>query len=107
MPTPLPPDETVKKFVMCYNTRNYTCLHSLFSTNITNSHTLNGTEIKGKIIDYKIIKRNIKGDRRILTINITFVCDDKKISRVVEVPMKLERNYFRIDSWILEVLKCG
>lgn len=47
-PTLPPPDETVKKFVVCYNARNYTCLHDLFSRNVTNSHTLNETKIKGE-----------------------------------------------------------
>lgn len=44
---------------------------------------------------------------RILTINITLVCDGKLKGKTIKVPMKLEDGEFKIDSWILEVLKYG
>ncbi len=107
-PTLPPPDETVKKFVTCYNARNYTCLHDLFSRNVTSLHTLNETKIKGKIVEWRIIKRDVVNhQKRILTINITLVCDGKLKGKTIKVPMKLEEGEFKIDSWILEVLKCG
>ena len=106
-PTLLPPDETIKKFVACYNARNYTCLHNLFSKNVTSSHTLNETKIKGEIVKWEITKRDIEEHQRILTINITLVCDGKLKRKTIKVPMKLEEGEFKIDSWILGVLKCG
>jgi len=106
-PTLPPPDETVKKFVACYNARNYTCLHDLFSRNVTSLHTLNETKIRGRIVEWKIIKRDVVNHQRILTINITLVCDGKLKHKTIKVPIKLEEGEFKIDSWILGVLKCG
>lgn len=107
IPTPLPPDETIKKFVACYNTRNYTCLYNLFSKNVTSSHALNETKIKGEIVKWEITKRDVEEYQRILTINITLVCDGKLKRKTIKVPMRLEGEEFKIDSWILGVLKCG
>ncbi|AEA47743.1 hypothetical protein [Archaeoglobus veneficus] len=111
--TPIPPQETVHRFVRYYNERNSSMLYSLFSEKVRANHTVEEVENHlrlAEVYGVKIVEWKQVGKERILHpyrfLNVSFILQlDGNVSNVtVLLPTVFENGDFLIDKWIFREL---
>lgn len=111
--TPIPPEDTISRFVRYYNERNSTNLYSLFSEEVKANYTVKDVEehlemakaLGVKIVSWNKVDEVISPPYRFLKVNITLQWNENVSSMVTEFPMIFEDGRFLIDKWIFKQLE--
>ncbi len=111
--TPIPPEDTIDRFVRYYNERNSTNLYSLFSEKVKANYTVKDVEehlemakaLGVKIVRWKKVDEIISPPYRFLKVNITLQWNENVSSMIIEFPMIFKDGRFLINKWIFKQLE--